>query len=221
MNRRLLGAFGALTVVAFSLGSCKSDPLSDLDGKPAALVTDFSFVEVTIGNSQTVTAEVLDARSAALEVPISFRACNNTITVEPDPDYHPVPATSARALITGQVFGTSCVIVEAEGFTDTVDVATFPVSIVVFTGPDTVVSGDSAAFTFEFRDAEGAPVAGVPAPTWSVSDTLRGKITAAGGVLTGRDTGTVTVTVTGTGSPEGGVVGTKSVYIKPAPFTIT
>lgn len=221
MNRRLFGAFGALTVVAFGLGSCKSDPLSDLDGKPAALVTDFSFVEVTIGNSQTVTAKVLDARSAALPVPITFTACDNKITVAPDPDFHPVPATSARALITGQTFGTSCVVVQSEGFTDTVDVATFPVSIVVFTGPDTIVSGDSAGFTFEFRDAAGAPVAGVPAPTWSVDDTLKGKITAADGVLTARDTGTVTITVNGTGSPEGGVSGTKQVYIKPAPFTIT
>lgn len=220
MNRRLFGAFGAIAVVALAFGSCKSDPLSDSDGTPAALVTDFSYLEVLVAGAQPVTAYVVDARSTPIEEPVTFTACSGVITVTPDTSYHPVPATSSRALVRGNTFGTSCVIVHGAGFEDTVQVATFPAAIVITSGPDTVISGDTAAFTFEYRDASGAPVAGVPAPTWTTNDTLKGKITPATGLLAARDTGGVTVTITGTGSPAEGVSATKPVLVRPDAFTI-
>ena len=220
MNRRLFGACGVLAVVALSFGSCKSDPLSDLDGTPAAVVADFSYLEVPIPDTLPITVSVVDGRSTPLAVPVTFTTCNANITTAVDPSYHPIPATSARVLVTAVTFGTSCVIATADGVADTVQIATFPVSIHIVTGPDTVISGvASVAYTAQYRDRDGNPVTGVPAPTWSVNDTTHGTITAAGAVLSGRDTGAVQVIASGVGSTP--ISTTKSVVVRPAPFDIT
>jgi hypothetical protein len=126
MNRRLFGAFGVLTVVAFGLGSCKSDPLSDLDGNPARVVTDFSYLQLPIGGEQVINASVLDARTTPLEVPITFTPCTADVTVAVDTSYHPHPATSAQAIVTAVVPNPSCVIVAGGGIEDTVSVAVLP-----------------------------------------------------------------------------------------------
>jgi hypothetical protein len=219
MKHRLFGACGVLAVVALSVGNCKSDPLSDLDGVPTSLITDFSYLEVPIGDALPVTARVVDGRSSPLEVPITFRTCSGLVSVATDTSYHPVPPTSARVLVTGVSLGTSCVIAEGAGLADTVSIATFPKSIVLTSGPDTVISGVAGTYTytFQFVDRDGNPVVGSPAPVWSVSDTLRATITAAG-VLTARDTGLVDVIVTGVGT--GTVTDKKSVVVRPAPFNI-
>jgi hypothetical protein len=221
MNRPLFGALGVAAVLFLTVGSCKNDPLSDLDnGAPAALVTDFSYLEVIIADTRTVTATVVDGRATPLVAAVTFRTCNAVAAVGIDTSYHPVPVTSTRAVVSGVTYGTSCVIAEGGGFTDTVQIATFPAGIVVI-GPDTLVSGGAATYTYEFRDRAGNPVSGVPAATWTVGDTLRGTITAAGGVLSGRDTGSVNVTVKGIGTSSAGVSGTKPVLVIPAPFDIT
>jgi hypothetical protein len=126
MNRRLFGAFGVLTIVTLSVGSCKSDPLSDVDGSPAVVVTDFSYLQMPIGSTNSITASVLDARTNALAVPITFTACTGDVTVVPDPDYNPVPNTSARAIVTANTPNPSCVRVEGGGLEDTVQVAVLP-----------------------------------------------------------------------------------------------
>lgn len=147
MNRRLFGAFGVLAVIAFSVGGCKSDPLSDLDGNPAAVVTDFSYLQLPIGSSISITASVLDARTTPLAIPVTFTACSNAVTVAPDPSYNPIPATSARAIVTAQTPANSCVIVSGGGVTDTVAVSTVPVA---FDGPFSTTSpviGDTLTLT--------------------------------------------------------------------------
>ncbi len=218
MNRPLFGALGIAAVLTLTVGSCKSDPFSDLDSGPAALVTDFSYLEVIIGNALPVTAMVVDGRATPLVAAITFRTCNAVVTVAVDTSYHPVPLTSARALVTGVTYGTSCVIAEGGGFADTVQVATFPASIVI-TGPDSIGSGATTVFGYQYRDANGAPVTGVPAPTFSSGDTTRAKVFPSPlGSVTGLAPGVVTLTVSGTGSPAGGVIGTKSVTVVPGAF---
>src|SRR2546426_1127051 len=51
MNRRLFGAFGVLAVVALPVGGCKGDPLSNGDGTPSQVVTDFSYLQLPIGGT--------------------------------------------------------------------------------------------------------------------------------------------------------------------------
>jgi hypothetical protein len=126
MNRRLFGAFGVLTVVAFSLGSCKSDPLSDLDGTPAQVVTNFSYLQMPIGGEAVVNASVLDARSTPLAVPVTFTPCTADVSVEADTSYHPIPATSAQAIVTALTPNASCVVASGGGVEDTIDVAVLP-----------------------------------------------------------------------------------------------
>lgn len=131
MNRRLFGAFGVLAVIAFSVGGCKSDPLSDLDGNPAAVVTNFSYLQLPIGGTARVNASVLDARSVALAVPITFTPCTSDVTVTADTGYHPIPPTSAQVIVTAVSANASCVVVAGGGIVDTVAVSILPVA---FTG---------------------------------------------------------------------------------------
>jgi len=126
MNRRLFGAFGVLTIVAFGLGSCKSDPLSDLDGNPARVVTDFSYLQLPIGGEAVLNASVLDARTVPLEVPITFTPCTADVTVAVDTSYHPLPPTSAQAIVTAVSANSSCIVVSGGGISDTVTVAVLP-----------------------------------------------------------------------------------------------
>jgi hypothetical protein len=127
MNRRLFGTLGIMAALAVvTLAGCKSDPLSDLDGTPAAVVTDFSYLQLAIGGTQKVTAQVVDGRATPLEIPVTFSTCTNDVTVTADTSYHPVPVTSARALVTAVTANASCVVVQGGGVVDTIEVAVLP-----------------------------------------------------------------------------------------------
>lgn len=155
MNRRLFGAFGVLAAVTFVGGACKNDPLSNLDGTPAALVLDFTHLQIAVGQTATVTASVLDARSTPLAVPVTFTACNAVVTAGIDTTYHPIPATSSRGVITAQAPAPSCVVVQGAGFTDTVTVSAVPVaftgalSSLTPKGGDTLVIASTAQLKFD------------------------------------------------------------------------
>jgi hypothetical protein len=125
MNRRLFGALGVIAVLTWA-GACKEDPLSDLDGNPAAVTTNFSNLQLAIGGEQTIRASIVDARATPLAVPITFSACSADITVTEDPDYHPIPATSAQAIVTAVTANPSCVVVSGGGVSDTITVAVLP-----------------------------------------------------------------------------------------------
>jgi hypothetical protein len=143
MNRRLFGAFGVLAVLAFTVGGCKNDPLSDLDGEPSNLVTNFSYLQMPIGARTAVNASVLDARATPLEVPITFTACTADITVATDTGYHPVPVTSAQVIVTAVSPNPSCVRVAGGGLEDTVAVAVLPPSFSGAFSSATVAGGDT------------------------------------------------------------------------------
>ena len=126
MNRRLFGTLGVVAALVGPLAGCKSDPLSDLDGTPAAVVLNFSYLQLAVGGSASVTASVVDGRFTALEVPITFTACSADVSVATDTSYHPVPATSARANVTAVSANPSCVRVAGGGLQDTITVAVLP-----------------------------------------------------------------------------------------------
>ncbi|MDP3911697.1 MAG: hypothetical protein Q8Q14_15030 [Gemmatimonadales bacterium] len=130
MNRRLFGALGAIAVLTMA-GGCAGDPLSDFDGNPAAIVKNFTYLQLAEGTSIAVTASVVDGRATPLVDPVTFTACTSAITVVPDPDYDPVPATSSGAIVTAVTPDASCVVVQGGGLDDTIDVAVLPVG---FTG---------------------------------------------------------------------------------------
>ena len=221
MNRRLFEAFGVLTIIALTFGSCKSDPLSDLDGAPAAIVTNFDLVRVAVGDTVTVTSSVLDGRSTPLAVPITFRTCSAVATAVIDPEYHPVPATSARALVIGASLGTTCVIASAEGLEDTVDVLTFPATLVITGGPvnDSIPSGAVTQFSFQFRDHQGNPLTGLPDPTFSTSDTNRATMTTPVGAVQAKSPGAVTLRAVGVGVSPSGISATRFLTVVPGTFT--
>lgn len=147
MNRRLFGAFGVLAVAALPVGGCKSDPFSDLDGTPSAVVTNFSYLQLPLGAQATVNASVVDGRATPLEVPITFTPCTADVTVATDTSYHPVPVTSAQAIVTAVTANASCVIVEGGGLEDTVDVAVLPAGFSGAFSSATPMGGDTLTIT--------------------------------------------------------------------------
>lgn len=122
MNRRVFGTLGAMAVLVVAASSCKDDPLSDLDGKPSAIVKQFSQMHVAIGDSATFTASVVDGRFVPLDEPITFTISGSPITVTDDATYDPIPHTSARAKVKGVGADTAYVIIQSGGLRDSVRV---------------------------------------------------------------------------------------------------
>jgi hypothetical protein len=153
MNRRLFGAFGATAVLTLTLGACKSDPFSDLDQTPAALVKDYTYLQINQGTGIAVTASVVDGRATPLPIPVTFSACNAVVSVAADTSYHPVPATSSRSIVTGVSTNPSCVVVQGAGFTDTIDVNVLPPAFAGTISSLTPIGGDTLtiASTTQFR----------------------------------------------------------------------
>jgi hypothetical protein len=110
------GRLGLIMALAATAASCKSDPTAEGIGTPVAVQATFASINITIGGSGAVTAAVVDVRQTPLEASIAFATCNAAIvTVAVDTSYHPVPATSARAVVTSVMAGTTCVVVTSAG----------------------------------------------------------------------------------------------------------
>jgi len=218
MKRQIYGLLGMVAIVALG-GACKDDPLADTGGSPSRLDLEFAYREVIIGDSVRTFAIERDALNTPLPPTATVRSCTPAVaTVATVSD---APQQRTGFYVKGLTYGTTCVIAEAGVFSDTMQVATFPARVLITSGPDTVVSGTTGAYTFQYVDRGGAGVAGVPAATWSVTDTTFGVVNPAGGVLAGRDSGLVTLKVSGIGSPPEGLSAQRGVLVVPAPFTST
>lgn len=129
MTRRFFGFLGALTGIALVGGSCVEDPLADLDGNVAAILTSYSSVQLTQGATGiALTASAVDGRSTPLAIPVTASSCDAAVTVTVDTSYHPVPATSARFIVAGGSPAASCVNVSAGGLSKSVPAVVLPVS---------------------------------------------------------------------------------------------
>jgi hypothetical protein len=113
--------FSALMAVLVVVSvACKEDPTADGAGTPLLLQSDFAALNVTIGATGSFTSWVTDVRSNRIPASVTFTTCNAAIaTVGIDTAYHPVPATSMRAVVTSVLPGTTCVTVASAGVPDT------------------------------------------------------------------------------------------------------
>jgi hypothetical protein len=143
MTRRFFGICGALTGLTLVSGSCIDDPLADLDGAPAAVVTDHALLVQAIGERDTVIAKVVDGRFTALQVPITYTACDADVSVTATPGYDPVPPVSVSFIVQAITSGASCVVVSGGGVTDTVDVGVLPTSFSGTVSSTTPQGGDT------------------------------------------------------------------------------
>jgi hypothetical protein len=126
MNRRLFGTLGIMAALVGVVGSCKSDPLKDLVGTPAAIVKQFSQLNVKAGDSTTFTASVVDGTLTPLPEPLTFSAAGAGITVANDGTYRPPEPTSQRAKVKGTSAATAYVIIQGGGLRDSVKVIVAP-----------------------------------------------------------------------------------------------
>lgn len=170
MNARLSGLLAV--PAALLLFGCLSDPVSDLDGSAAAVVASEDQLQLSQGDTVTVTASVLDGRGVAIATPVTFSACDADITVAADPSYDPVPATSARAIVGAAGPGASCVVAAGGGFADTVPATVLPVNFAGTLSSTTPAGGsvmsiqstavlkfDTATVSVTFGGGIAAPIA--------------------------------------------------------------
>jgi len=122
MSRRGFGTLGVVAAIVGTLGGCKSDPLSDLDGTPAAIVKQFSQIHLVVGDSTTFTASVVDGRFVPLAETITFTSGAAAVAVTNDATYNPMPPTSQRAKVRAVSADTVFVIIQGGGLRDSVQI---------------------------------------------------------------------------------------------------
>ena len=144
MNVRIAGLFGLAALVAGAAVSCKSDPTADGVGTPSQVLVNFKHIILNVGDSTTVTAQVVDIRSTPLELPITFSACDASVTVGVDPSYDPHPPLSERAIIHAVGPNLSCMVASASGAkSDTSQFLILPTSFDGAVSPTTQACGDT------------------------------------------------------------------------------
>jgi hypothetical protein len=217
MTSRLFGLRCAVVAVA-ALAACKSDPTADLVGGADRLTLEFDSLNVTIADSSKVIARVLDRAGDPVTATVSVTSCNTGVATVSLGDQSPL--VQSAFFVKGITFGGTCAIATSGQLADTVQIATYPAKIVVTSGPDTLLSGTTAAYTYDYRDAVNNSVAGVPDPTFSSNDKTRVAIlTTPLGTVQAKSPGAATITVTGYGPLASGISTTKAVLVIPGVFT--
>src|SRR2546422_8628651 len=67
MNRRVTVVAIGVAVLAVAAGSCKSDPTADLAGPPTAIITNFSALVISVGDSASFTASRSEEHTSELQ----------------------------------------------------------------------------------------------------------------------------------------------------------
>jgi hypothetical protein len=215
MIRRVVVLQGALLGV-LALGSCKSDPTNTDVGTAAAVAMEFKLRTMAVGDSVRTFAAVVDKFSHPLQESATIAtACTPGILSLSAASDAPQPRTAFVVKAIG--YGTSCVVATASGFSDTLTVTTVPASLVVTSGPDSILSGATVNYGFEYRSATGAVLSGIPDPTLESSDETIATIGANLGDVSGRAPGAAVLTYSGTA----GLSATKNVTVVAAVFTGT
>lgn len=215
MIKRVVVLQGALLGV-LALGSCKSDPTNTDVGTAAAVAMEFKLRTMAVGDSVRTFAQVVDKFSHPLQVTATIAtACTPGILALSAASDAPQPRTAFIVKAIG--YGTSCVVASAGGFADTLTVTTVPASLVVSGGPDSILSGATVNYGFEYKSASGAVLSGIPAPTFESADTTIAQTGANLGDVSGRAPGATVLTFSGTA----GLSATKNVTVVAAPFTGT
>ena len=200
------------------LAACKSDPTTDLVGPTNLVLMNLKSVNVVIADSTRSFATIYDKASDPLNLPISFSSCNSAIaSVIPASD---APILHSAFFVKANTFGSTCIVASAQGLSDTMNVTTLPARIVINSGPDTILSGATAQYTFQYQDRVNAPVAGVPDPTFSSSNAGVASALATLGQFQAQSPGNATLTATAPASV-GGLTGNKGIVVIPGLFVGT
>ena len=215
MNVRIAGLFGLAALVAGAALSCKSDPTAEGIGSTNSVLMNLKVMNVIIADSNRSFATVYDSKSDPLSVPVSFSSCAPGVAAVSLASDAPLPRSAF--FVKGVTFGTTCVVATAQGHADTTQVTTFPAKVVLTSGPDTLLSGSSTQYTFQYLDGAGAPVAGVPDPEFQSSDSSIALPQTTLGLVQAKSPGLVTITVQGPAA-SGNVAVAKGVHVVPGPF---
>jgi hypothetical protein len=213
MKRFLVGGCAALL-----LAGCSQDPSLYLGGPPGPATRvqlSSGNVALTVGRSATIGAAALDeVGNVTGDVP-TFSACGGPISTASATPFGMFSAATTIDAAPSAV-GETCVLASAGGLSDSIHVTVGPAGLTL-TGPDTVVSGETASYTATGYDAAGAPVTGTVPLVWTTSNEALMITEFAAGNIAGRTPGTVSLRT----RAANGVDATKSVVILIGTFSGT
>lgn len=157
MNDRLRKALVALMAVA-AVGACDDPPVDPAQEDAERLQTNPSSVAVNAGDTTFVDAFLVTALGQPLLGEATFETCNATIATviadESQTDLEP----GTRFGIIGQTVGTTCVLVRAGEFEDSVLVRVVAASFQVDNLPDSIRAGTAGDLSVAALNAQGGNV---------------------------------------------------------------
>ena len=181
---------GTATISATSEGKSGSATVTVMRVPVASVAVEPSVVDVTVGQTRTLTATVRDADGSVLtDRPVSWSSSNALVAT-----------VSSSGVVTAVAPGSATIDASAGGRSGgaTVTVSLVPVASVSVSPPTaSVVAGQSTTLTATTRDAAGQVVTD-RAVTWSSSNTLVATVSSSG-VVTAIMPGGAAITATSEG----------------------
>jgi hypothetical protein len=211
MKRLSILVLGAAALAAVQ--GCSDEPTLYLSGPPGpavALKVSNSAIAMQIGGSTTVGVRAQDAVGNPTSDAVTLTACDALVTVG---NQAASAQWTATATIAGVGMGTSCVLAQGAGITDTVHVVVGPAGVLL-DGPDTILSGTLGQYTASFVDGAGSALTGSIPLKWTSSNTALLVVGELSGSAQGQTPGTVSVRA----FAPGGANASRAVVIIPDAF---
>jgi len=199
---------------ALAAAGCTEDPSLYVGGPPGAAVKQRlsnSNLVVVVGDSVKLGARAEDEVGNTVGTAPTVTSCDGAVIGVGSAVADPVYTTGAW--IRGLGLGVSCLEVSADGLVDTVQVVTGPPGVGV-TGPDTVLSGTTGAYSAVPVNLAGDTLAGTTRYEWTPSSTALASVDRNSGTASGKAPGTVGIRI----RAPGGAMGVKNVVIVPGVF---
>ena len=145
------------TALVWTAVACDDNPVDEGRDDSVLLSLNPSFVVVDAADTSRVNANAENRYGDPTLAGITFSACDSKISVEPDPTLEPIEPPD-RAIVIGVTLGSSCVVVNSGGQTDTAEVEVVAAGVEVTSAPDTLRAGQTGEVVVRTIDKAGSPV---------------------------------------------------------------
>lgn len=157
MNERLRVALVALLAVA-TVGACEEAPVDVAADEAVRLFSNPGSVAVDAGDTTTVDAYLQTALNHPLSGEVTYTICDASVATVVDIEDKTDLEPGTRFGVVGQTIGSTCVVISAGGFQDTIPVRVVAAGFDVSGVPETIRAGATGDIGVQAINAQGAAV---------------------------------------------------------------